>query len=310
MATSTTRLALRKPDSDPITGDNVDVDLDLNANFDKIDNAAGAFPCTSGTRPSSPYHGQFIRETDTGRVYVRNATNSAWDPVFIGRGDIAMAGAVGAPNAHQRMNLSSGSVLTSYAYALKQTADTNYRFGIAYDGFHEWGHGAAVADTNLYRLGAGVLNSDGRFVSNGMSLLGNTEMISNLAVTTVTNDTKADNTYANMAGTGSVTSLTITKKYSAAISKIRVLMSCSMFSTVSNTGVDLAVRVNSIDVELGTFFFSALNQHHTIVVGDELTTLAAGAWSIQARWKRPSGTGTLTRANNDWLMMSAEEISV
>lgn len=35
--------------------------------------------CTSGTRPSSPYAGMFITETDTGYVYRRNNANTAWD---------------------------------------------------------------------------------------------------------------------------------------------------------------------------------------------------------------------------------------
>lgn len=81
MATTTTRLALRKPDPNPTTGDFVDVAADLNANMDKIDAAIGGTVCTSGTRPATPFDGQLIRETDTRRVMVRNATQSLWDSV-------------------------------------------------------------------------------------------------------------------------------------------------------------------------------------------------------------------------------------
>lgn len=63
----TARLSLSKPNPDPVTGDPVDITV-INANFDKLDAVVGAVPCTSATRPSAPFHGQFARETDTGRV--------------------------------------------------------------------------------------------------------------------------------------------------------------------------------------------------------------------------------------------------
>lgn len=78
--TPTPRLGLAKPDPNPTTGDFLDVTV-LNANADKLDTAAGAFPCTAGTRPGSPWHGMLIRETDTRRVLVWNATQGTWDPV-------------------------------------------------------------------------------------------------------------------------------------------------------------------------------------------------------------------------------------
>jgi hypothetical protein len=78
MATATTRLALRKPDPNPTTGDLVDVANDLNANWDKVDSVIGALICTAGTRPGTPYDGQIIRETDTRKISVWNATQAIW----------------------------------------------------------------------------------------------------------------------------------------------------------------------------------------------------------------------------------------
>ena len=71
---STARLALQKPNSDPVTGDPVDITV-LNANFDKLDSAVSATPCTSDTRPS-PFTGQIIAETDTGDVLLWDG--SSW----------------------------------------------------------------------------------------------------------------------------------------------------------------------------------------------------------------------------------------
>lgn len=73
MATNTTRLALRKP----VGADDVDVSLDLAANYDKLDAAAGAITCTSSARPSSPFNGMIARESDTGNVIRYNGTT--WD---------------------------------------------------------------------------------------------------------------------------------------------------------------------------------------------------------------------------------------
>ena len=64
MATFTTRLGLRKPNPTPVTGDLVDVMLDINNNMDIIDAALNNI-CTSSTRPSSPFVGMPAFETDT-----------------------------------------------------------------------------------------------------------------------------------------------------------------------------------------------------------------------------------------------------
>jgi hypothetical protein len=72
MATSTTKLALRKP----ATVDDVNVITDLGDNFDKIDDAIGTTICTSSTRPASPFTGQRIHETDTKLGYMWDG--SSW----------------------------------------------------------------------------------------------------------------------------------------------------------------------------------------------------------------------------------------
>lgn len=71
MATNTTRLGLIKPDFVDV----VDV-TDLNSNADDIDAAVGFTICTSSTRPSTPWSGQSIFETDTLTPYVWDG--SAW----------------------------------------------------------------------------------------------------------------------------------------------------------------------------------------------------------------------------------------
>ena len=79
MATSTTRLGLTKPDGTDL----VDIAV-LNTNANKIDAAAGAFVCTSTTRPSTPYAGQIIYETDTDQSFVWDSATSTWNTLAPG----------------------------------------------------------------------------------------------------------------------------------------------------------------------------------------------------------------------------------
>ena len=78
-STATSRLGIIKPT--PGTGEPVNLQTQINDSWDKVDAAISSTVCTSGTRPSVPFDGQIIRETDTRRVYIWNATQSAWDEI-------------------------------------------------------------------------------------------------------------------------------------------------------------------------------------------------------------------------------------
>jgi len=77
---TTTRLALYKPD--PTGVDFVNVVTDINNNADNLDAKMGWVACTSGTRPGSPFNGQGIRETDTSKYYIWNG--AAWIQALVG----------------------------------------------------------------------------------------------------------------------------------------------------------------------------------------------------------------------------------
>lgn len=150
MATATTRLALRKPDPDPVTGDYVNVDDDLNDNMDKIDSAIGLTICTSGTRPASPWDGQMIYETDQNRVYIR--AEGLWIQVLNANNSTFLS----------PVQLESGAS-TNRVFSSRLAADANDRHRFDLAGKEEWGPGGATAigDTNLYRGGPGLLTTDG-----------------------------------------------------------------------------------------------------------------------------------------------------
>lgn len=86
MAASTTRLGLYKPGGGSsgliVPDEAADIDK-INGNMDKLDDAAGAYLCTSGTRPATPFSNQIIRETDTKNVMIWSSAAGRWNPVGI-----------------------------------------------------------------------------------------------------------------------------------------------------------------------------------------------------------------------------------
>jgi len=163
MATTTTRLALRKPDPTPITGDVVNAALDLNANWDKVDGALGAIACTSGARPGSPFNGMFARETDTGNLILcTNTVGPVWTRVFIDA-QAAWSGAISLANVASVVRAASSDPVLQ----AQVTSDTQQRFLLSADGKILIGSGSATGDTNLYRSAADTLKTDDSFVVGG-----------------------------------------------------------------------------------------------------------------------------------------------
>lgn len=72
MPENTSKLQLVKQQG----AEQVSVDL-LNSNFDTLDNNPGVFVCTSTTRPTGPWTGRMIYETDSQLVRVWNGTEWA-----------------------------------------------------------------------------------------------------------------------------------------------------------------------------------------------------------------------------------------
>jgi hypothetical protein len=171
MATSTTRLGLRKPDGDPVTGDNIDVDLDISASMDKIDDAVGAHICTSGTRPvgAQRWDGRIIYETDTRRKYMWANALSFWLPILSGRGSGIGPYLLGTSTdtGGEGINL-SGSAAATNMWRSRVGSEANNRFTIDADGSMNWGAGGGSAvDTRLYRSAADMLRTADSFTVDG-----------------------------------------------------------------------------------------------------------------------------------------------
>lgn len=174
MGTTTTRVGLYKPLSDG--SELVSVSQDLNGNTDKLDLAVGFQSCTSTTRPSSPYSGKPIMETDTTyRTYFSNGTapaSASWveipnsSAVYQGRFITLYPG---TSSASSLMRLAqTGAAAASRALAMRGSGDSADHFFIDFDGKCQWsGGGSASADVTLYRSAADVLKTDDSLIVGG-----------------------------------------------------------------------------------------------------------------------------------------------
>lgn len=179
--TPTTRLGLYKSASDG--SEDVDYTQDIGDNLDKIDLAVGALACTSSTRPSAPWNGQLIRETDTDRLWVSNGSSPAsgsWSEICTPGTTQLFTDGIGA----------IGSATTTVTIATYVNNDTANRYAIHADGKQEWGSGSATLDTNLYRSAVNTLKTDDSFivgtnltVAGSGATTGNLTVGANLAVT-------------------------------------------------------------------------------------------------------------------------------
>lgn len=180
---STSRLALYKSKSDG--SELVNYTQDIGQNLDKLDLAVGYQACTSTTRPSSPYSGKPIMESDTSyRTYFSNGTSPAsasWVEIpnssatfnsnlKIASGKQINFGASGSNAYLAVLTAASGDDVIS----TRVTGDTASRFLLETDGAHSWGPGGSTpTDVTLTRSGTSTLTLTGSLsVSSGVSVTG------------------------------------------------------------------------------------------------------------------------------------------
>lgn len=171
MATTTTRLLLRKPDPNPTTGDLVNVTTDISDSMDKLDATAGFTICTSGTRPtgSDRWDGRQIYETDTRRTYMWASALTAWLPMLISRGASGpyLLG-TSTDTGGEGFNF-QGSAGTAHGWRSRLSGDTQNRFSLDAAGRQDWGPGGAtVPDLTFARTGAAAATLTG-----GLTITGN-----------------------------------------------------------------------------------------------------------------------------------------
>jgi hypothetical protein len=158
---STTRLALYKSKSDG--SELVSYTQDIGQNWDKVDAAAGFQVVTSSTRPSSPYSGKPIAQSDTSySTFFSNGTAPA------------SASWVEIPNSS-----------STFGSNLKLASSAQLVIGV---------------DTNLYRSAANALKTDDSFIVGGDLKLvnGATTYRNKLSTSTTVANTAAETVIATL----------------------------------------------------------------------------------------------------------------
>lgn len=118
-------------------------------------------------------------------------------------------------------------------------------------------------------------------------------------------DTTTSATYVNLAATSS---MTFTKLHGS--TALELALHATSFSSATGTVTRFAVRIDSVDYDVCQLFWNVANSHAqtsgVAKVGSGV--VAAGSYTVQGRWRRVSGTGTLTRDTGDWLSMQVSEV--
>lgn len=126
--------------------------------------------------------------------------------------------------------------------------------------------------------------------------------------TTSGTDTTTSSSYANLAGTGASTSFSFTKVETS--TRIKVTVMASFRSVTNNAQVVFGVRINGTDYDVCGGAPVAVSQSMTCVGSAFVSSVAAGTYTVQGRWKRTAGAGTATRSgSDDWLSIVAEEVN-
>jgi len=290
VATTTTRLALRKPDGTPVTGDTINVSLDINGSMDKIDAAVGFTVCTSGTRPTTgAWQGMPIFETDTGRGYIASTGGPApnWVQIPVG----------------------SSTFLANLAF--RTGAETQDRFRIdAATGQLNWGSGSATADVALSRTAADTMSfaSGDMLKVGGDFICGSEDGINGAAMASGTENLTSA-TYVDWGATGATTPLKTLTGFVKRFTSTRVRIDVAMtWYADSGDGPKVGVSLNGSDYDIfrnpgltpagARFGMSGFRY---------ISSIPAGTYNIVGRWLRTGGSATIHRDSNDWVSLSARE---
>ncbi|MEV6504783.1 hypothetical protein AB0M61_01510 [Streptomyces sp. NPDC051642] len=182
---STTRLALYKSKSDG--SELVSYTQDIGQNWDRVDAAAGFQIVTSSTRPSTPYSGKAIAESDTGRLYYSNASipaSGSWVEIASNGASFTMTGT--------RTVTLNGTAGSAVKLATLVSGDSVNRLEVTADGTMNWGPGSGASDVGLARTSANTL---GTLVGDHWKVGGDLKLVN--GATTFRNALSAATTVAN-----------------------------------------------------------------------------------------------------------------
>jgi hypothetical protein len=172
------------------------------------------------------------------------------------------------------------------AVQLDVTGDANNRFILYADGQQSWGPGSATQDTTLYRMGSGVLATDGDLRAYGGYPVVATSVIRQDSSYTLSNSAAVQQLF-NGSTNGRVTLPTGTYRFNALISL------SAMSSTSGNSAFSLAVGTATI----GTVLMMAIG-----VDGATATAAALnGAMAVTSAFPASQHTAAAATTQQSWI---------
>jgi hypothetical protein len=117
-------------------------------------------------------------------------------------------------------------------------------------------------------------------------------------------DATSSAVYANLLGTSSFAFV----KQDAA-SRLKVTIHAGAFVSVAGTRPMYGVQIGGTDYDVVSQTINTINAHTNISGFSYLTGVAAGAYTVQGRWRRAAGAGSITRNTEDWLSISVKELT-
>lgn len=320
---STARISLYKSKSDG--SELVNYTTDLGQNWDKVDAAVGFQIVTSSTRPSSPYSGKPIAESDTGKLYYSNGSapaSASWVEIPQPTNSFTLTGT-------KTITLNGTAGSTTKLIALV-SGDTFNRFEQTADGTMNWGPGSGATDVGLARTGTstlGTLSGDHWKVGGDLKLVNGATTFRNAlsSATTVANTTTETNLAtlvipAADAVVGAVYKLTcwgristtgtptFTLKSKIGSTVIATMYSAATGSALSNVpwSAELEVAIVSTGAG-GTFAPVSRSNNNFAVAGTTAVTLhvptagtvaidttASNTLALSATWTTGSASNTIT----------------
>jgi hypothetical protein len=117
-------------------------------------------------------------------------------------------------------------------------------------------------------------------------------------------DATSSAAYANLSGTSSFAFV----KQDAA-SRLKVTIHAGAFVSAAGTKPMYGVQIGGTDYDVVSQTINVTNTHVNISGFSYLTGVPAGSYTVQGRWRRAAGTGSITRNNEDWLSISVKELT-
>ena len=128
----------------------------------------------------------------------------------------------------------------------------------------------------------------------------------NVAGAASVNDSTVSGSYASLTSTN--TSVSFTKKLASTAIRVDLHMSAGSSATATTTVI--GVLINGVDYDVIQFKFDPANTRFNLS-GTAIVAsgLAASTYTVQIRWKRTAGAGTVQRFTpDDWQSMTVAEV--